>query len=181
MTDAEIERRRIMNLTRIVARGLEACTREGREGDFELEILLTGPHGKAVALGILEFAPQTRLAVKRNARLWHPFGGVEHLLIDLISDRSRLGILRVKNLLEAGWNPNYSLPGTGRTALMQVMNNWTPENRTLVALLLAAGADTTKPSAAGTTVYDDAPTVMRDFIRSTLKDLRQDPTGKKCA
>jgi hypothetical protein len=171
----------MVNLTRIVARGLEACTREDREADTELEILLTGPHGKYVVLGILEFALQTKAALKRSARLWHPFGGKEHLLIDLVADRSRIGILRVKNLLEAGWSPNYSLPGTGRTALMQVMNNWTPENRTLVSMLLAAGADTTKPSAAGTTVYDSAPTVMRDFIRNTLQELHQDPTGKKCA
>lgn len=181
MDDGQIERARMRNLTRVIARALEACTADGPEADAELKILLNGPHAKPVVLGILEFAPQTRAAVKRGAPLWQPFGGKEYLLYELVADRSRLGLVRVKNLLDAGWDPNHALPGTGRTALMQVVNGWADSNRTLVAMLLAAGADTTQASASGITVFDDAPTVMREFIRTALADLKQDPTGRKRA
>jgi len=181
MDDAQSERARMRNYTRIIARALDACTSDRPEAGTELEFLLSGPHARPVVLGILEFLPQTKAALKRGARLWLPFGGKEYLLYELATDRSRLGLLRIKNLLEAGWDPNHALPGTKRTALMQAINGWTPENRTLVAMLLAAGADTTQASASGMTVFDDAPTVMRAFIDSALKDLKQDATGRKRA
>ena len=181
MGDAEIERARMRNYTRIIARALDACTSDSQESGAELEFLLTGPHAKSVVLGILEFLPQTKAALKRGARLWLPFGGKEYLLYELVADRSHLGITRVKHLLEAGWDPNLALPGTKRTALMQVVNGWAPVNRELVSMLLAAGADTTQASASGMTVFDDTPTVMREFIRATLDGLKQDPTGRKRA
>jgi hypothetical protein len=181
MDDAEIERARLRNLTRVIARALDACTTDSQDAGAELEFLLSGHHAKHVVLGILDFLPQTKAALKRGARLWLPFGGKEYLLYELVSDRSRLGVVRVKNLLEAGWDPNHALPGTKRTALMQVVNGWAPVNRELVAMLLAAGADTTQASASGMTVFDDTPTVMREFIRTTLTELKQDPTGRKRA
>ncbi|HEV2111053.1 MAG TPA: hypothetical protein VGT99_06855 [Gammaproteobacteria bacterium] len=178
MDDAEIERKRIQNLARVIARALEACTRADKAGDLELEMLLTGPHAKAVTLGILEFAAQTSQAVSRGARLWQAFGGKENLLYDLVADRSRLGIHRVKNLLDAGWDPNLAQPGTGRTALMQVVNNWTPENRTLVSMLIAAGADPKLASASGQTVLESAPLTMRNFIQALVMDVKQDTTNR---
>lgn len=181
MDDARIERERMRNYTRVIARALDACTSDSQEAGAELEFLLNGPHAKPVVLGILEFLPQTKAALKRGARLWLPFGGKEYLLYELVADRSRLGLTRVKHLLEAGWDPNLALPGTKRTALMQVVNGWTPMNRELVAMLLAAGADATQASASGMTVFDDTPTVMREFIRTTLSNLKQDPTGRKRA
>jgi len=179
MDDAEIERQRIQNLARVIARALEACARADKPGDIELEMLLTGPHAKAVTLGILEFAVQTSQAISRGARLWLPFGGEENLLYDLVADRSRLGIHRVKNLLDAGWDPNLAQHGTKRTALMQVVNNWTPENRTLVSMLIAAGADPTIASASGQTVLESAPLAMRNFIQALLLDVEQDTTNRK--
>ncbi|MGE5624851.1 MAG: hypothetical protein ACM3ZT_04810 [Bacillota bacterium] len=181
MDDAEIERWRNKNLERVIARAIESCTADTPEDDAELKFLLGGPHGKPIALGILEFPAPARHAVRRGAPLWLPFGGKEYLLYELVTDRSDLGLARVKNLLDAGWDPNIALPGTGRTALMQVVNNSTPANRAMVALLLTAGADTTQASASGLTVFDDAPTVMREFIRAALDDLHRDPTGRKRA
>ena len=178
MTDAEIERQRIQNLARIISRALEACMRADKAGDADLEILLTGPHAKAVALGILEFQSETFQAVARGARLWLPFGSKENLLFDLAADRSRLGITRVKNLLDAGWDPNLVQEGTKRTALMQVVNNWTPENRTLVSMLIAAGADAKLASASGQTVLDSAPQTMRNFIQALMLDVEQDTTNR---
>lgn len=178
MTDAEIERKRIQNLARVISRALEACTRADKSGDADLEILLTGPHGRAVTLGILEFQPQTFQAIARDARLWLAFGSKENLLYDLVTDRSRLGIHRVKNLLDAGWDPNLVQPGTKRTALMQVVNNWTPENRTLVSMLIAAGADAKLASASGQTVLDSAPQTMRNFIQALIMDVEQDTTNR---
>ena len=178
MTDAEIERKRIANLTRVISRALDACGQMSREADAELEMLLTGPHAKAVALGILEFHTATAQAFARGARLWHPFGGKENLLYELVADRSDLGIKRVKNLLDAGWDPNLALPGSNRTALMQVANNSGSGNRTLVSLLLAAGADVKLTSVSGQTALDYAPLVMRNFISAFLMDVAQDTTNR---
>ncbi|HLW73946.1 MAG TPA: ankyrin repeat domain-containing protein [Gammaproteobacteria bacterium] len=169
MDDVAIESQRIANLTRIIARALEACEKPGTEADRELEMLLIGPHARTVALGILEFRSAALSAIKRGARLWLPFGGREHLLYELVSDRSYLGIQRVKNLLEAGWDPNLALPGSNRTALMQVANNWTPGNKEMAELLLAAGADASLASVSGQTALDYAPTIMRNFIKGYVK------------
>lgn len=178
MDDIEISRKRAANLTRVISRGLTACTQEGTEADRELEMLLTGPHARAVALGILEFQAATAKAVARGARLWLPFGDKANLLYELVSDKTELGIQRVKNLLDAGWDPNLRLPGSDRTALMQVTNNWAPNNRTLVSLLLAAGADAKLTSVSGQTALDYAPTVMRDYIRAFIRDVEQDTTNR---
>jgi hypothetical protein len=178
MDDAEIERKRAQNLARVISRALEACTRADKTGDADLEILLTGPHARVVTLGILEFQPQTFQAVARDARLWLPYGDKANLLYELVGDRSRLGLHRVKNLLDAGWDPNLTQTGTQRTALMQVVNNWTPENRTLVSMLLAAGADAKLASASGQTVLDSAPHTMRNFIQALVMDVEQDTTNR---
>lgn len=180
MNDAEIERKRAANLTRVISRGLQACTQANAQGDAELEMLLNGPHAKVVVLGILEFSAHTATALSRGGRLWLPFGGKEHLLYDLVADRSELGIQRVKNLLDAGWDPNLTLPGSGRTALMQVTNNWAEGNRALVSLLLAAGADAGMSSVSGQTALDYAPTVMRNYIRAFAAEaaVALDPTNR---
>lgn len=178
MDDAEIERKRNANLTRVISRGLTACTQANAQGDAELEMLMNGPHAKAVVLGILEFHAATLTAVARGVRLWLPFGAKENLLYDLVTDKSELGIQRVKNLLDAGWDPNLTLPGSGRTALMQVTNNWAAGNRAMVSLLLAAGADAGAASVSGQTALDYAPTVMRNYIRAMLNDVAQDTTNR---
>jgi len=178
MDDAEIARKRAANLTRVISRGLSACTQAGPQADAELEMLLTGPHAKAVALGILEFSAATAAALARGARLWLPFGAKENLLYDLVTDKSELGIQRVKNLLDAGWDPNLKMPGNQRTALMQITNSWAPGNRALVSLLLAAGADADATSVSGQTALDYAPTVMRNYIRAFLADVAQDTTNR---
>ena len=178
MDDVEISRMRSANLMKVVSRALGACEQADRDADAELEMLLTGPHAKAVVLGILEHHKATAKAVDRGARLWLPFGNKESLLYDLVADRSHLGIKRVKNLLDAGWDPNLALPGSMRTALMQVANNSGAENRTLVSLLLAAGADADLKSVSGQTALDYAPTVMRNFIGAFLMDVAQDTTNR---
>lgn len=178
MDDVEISRKRAANLTRVISRGLTACSQEGAAADTELEMLLAGPHAKAVALGILEFQSATAKAVARGARLWLPFGDKANLLYELVSDKTELGIQRVKNLLDAGWDPNLRLPGSHRTALMQVTHNWAPNNRTIVSLLLAAGADAGLTSVSGQTALDYAPTVMRDYIHAFIRDVEQDTTNR---
>ncbi len=178
MNDVEIERKRASNLTRVISRGLTACSQADAQGDADLEMLLNGPHAKVVVLGILEFSTATASAIARGARLWQPFGGKEHLLYDLVTDKSELGIQRVKNLLDAGWDPNHALPGSGRTALMQVTNNWAESNRAMVSLLLAAGADAGMSSVSGQTALDYAPTVMRNYIRAFAADVAQDTTNR---
>lgn len=178
MDDADIERMRARNQAKIAARALDACAHENAETDAELEILLNGPHARAVCLAILEVPAAIRAAVKRGVRLWLPFGGEENLLYELIADRSFTGIQRVKNLLDAGWDPNKAVPGTQRTALMQVATTWNPVNRDLVALLLAAGANIEIRSVGGQTALDYAPVAMRNFIRSFLMDMDQDTTNR---
>lgn len=178
MDDVEVSRKRAANLTRIVARGLSACSQEGPAADVELDMLLSGPHAKAVALGILEYPTATAKAVARGARLWLPFGHKANLLYELVADKSELGIARVKNLLDAGWDPNLKVPGSDRTPLMQVTHNWAPANRALVSLLLAAGADADLTSVSGQTALDYAPTVMRNYIRAFQEDVRQDTTNR---
>jgi len=178
MDDLEISRKRAANLTRIISRALTACSQEGTAADIELEMLLNGPHARVVALGILEFQSATSKAVARGARLWLPFGDKANLLYELVTDKSELGIQRVKNLLDAGWDPNLKIAGSDRTALMQVTNNWAPNNRTLVSLLLAAGADARLTSVSGQTALDYAPTVMRDYIHAFIRDVEQDTTNR---
>lgn len=168
----DIESQRAANLARIVSRGLEACQHPGREADSELDILLQGPHGRAIALGILDYAVTTTAAVKRGAKLWRPFGEKENLLYELVSDRSAIGLRRVKNLLDAGWDPNLTLPGNNRTALMRVTNNWTPGNKEMVEMLMAAGADATLTSVSGQSALDYAPTIMRNYINGYVTDPR---------
>lgn len=179
MDDAEIERLRARNRVKIAARAIDACAYDNPDTDAELEILLNGPHAKAVALAILESPIATRAALKRRVRLWLPFGSEESLLLyELIADRSFAGVTRVKNLLDAGWDPNRAVPGTQRTALMQVATAWNPVNRDLVALLLAAGANVELCSVGGQTALDYAPLAMRNFIRSFLMDMDQDTTNR---
>lgn len=178
MDDLEISRKRAANLTRVISRALTACSQEGAAADTELEMLLSGPHARVVALGILEFQSATSKAVARGARLWLPFGDKANLLYELVSDKSELGVQRIKNLLDAGWDPNLKLDGSHRTALMQVTHNWAPSNRAIVSLLLAAGADADLTSVSGQTALDYAPTVMRNYIQAFLRDVEQDTTNR---
>lgn len=178
MDDAEIERMRGRNLSRMTARALEACALDNPSTQAELDILLNGPHGKLVCLAILDVASATREAVRRHAPLWVPFGERAHLLCELVADHSIKGVIRVKNLLDAGWDPNLSLPGSSRTALMALTNGWNPMNRDLVALLLAAGADPEARSVGGQTALDYAPLPMRNFIHAFLLDMLQDTTNR---
>lgn len=179
MDDADIERMRARNQAKIAARALDACAHDTVDANADLEILLNGPHAKAVALAILENGSATRAAVKRGVRLWLPFGSEESLLLyELIADRTLAGMMRVKNLLDARWDPNRPVPGTQRTALMQVATTWNPVNRDLVAMLLAAGADVELRSVGGQTALDYAPLAMRNFIRSFVMDMDQDTTNR---
>lgn len=178
MDDAEIERLRARNLSKITARALDACAQQSAEADMELEILLNGPHAKPVAMAILDNPAATQNALQRGARLWLPFETEGHLLYELVADRSFNGVKRVKNLLDAGWDPNKTLPGTERTALMQVCTGWSDANRDLVALLLASGADVQAKSVGGQTALDYAPVPMRNFIHAFIMDMDQDTTNR---
>lgn len=178
MDDTEIERKRAANLTRIVGRGLNACAQENAAGDVELNMLLTGPHARIVALGILGSPSASAQAVARGARLWAPFGEKANLLYELVADRSEIGIQRVKNLLDAGWDPNLKIEGSNRTAIMQVTNSWSPSTRAMVSLLIAAGADVGSESVSGQTALDYAPTTMRNYIRAFIEEVKQDTTNR---
>ena len=174
--DAESMRRR--NAAKIAARALDACAHDKPETKVELEILLNGPHARAVGLALLDSAFACRTAIRREIPIWIPFGSKEQLLYDLMGDHSDEGMRRVKNLLDAGWDPNLALPGTSRTPLMQVTMAWNPRNRDLAAMLLAAGAKPEARSAGGQTALDYAPVAMRNFVQSFLLDMKQDTTNK---
>jgi hypothetical protein len=178
MDDAEIERMRTRNQSRMTARALEACALENPNTQAELDILLNGPHGMTVCLAILDVASATREAVRRCAPLWVPFGERANLLHELVADHTIKGVIRVKNLLDAGWDPNLSLPGSSRTALMSLTAGWNPTNRDLVALLLVAGADPELRSVGGQTALDYAPLPMRNFIHAFMMDMQQDTTNR---
>jgi hypothetical protein len=178
MDEAEIERLRAQNKSRIASRALAACSRENDDTTAELDILLNGQHAKEVALAILDVPAATRDAVRRRVPLWLPFGSEAHLLYELVTDRTIAGVIRVKNLLDAGWNPNLALPGSGRTALMHISTAWNDINRDLVAMLLAAGADADTKSAGGQTALDYAPLAMRNFIHAFQMDMEQDTTNR---
>jgi hypothetical protein len=178
MDDAEIEKLRSKNMAKLVSRALDACARENAETDNELEIMMQGQHGKPIVLALLEHAAATKAAVRRKVKLWMPFLAPENLLYELVNDRSDKGLRRIKNLLDAGWDPNHAMPGTLRTALMQVATAWNPVNRDLAAMLMAAGADPELKSVGGQTAMDYAPLSMRNFIRSFIEDLKQDTTNR---
>jgi len=178
MDEKEIERLRAQNKSRITSRALEACKRETADTQAELDILLNGQHAREVSLAILDVPAATREAVRRRIPLWLPFGTEAHLLYELVVDRTIVGIIRVKNLLDAGWNPNLALPGSGRTPLMHASTAWNDMNRDLVAMLLAAGADVEAKSAGGQTALDYAPLSMRNFIHAFLMDMDQDTTNR---
>lgn len=178
MDDAEIERLRARNMSKVTARALDACLKENEAAKVELEILLNGPHARVVVLAILEVATATQSAMRRGCELWKPFGPRESFLYELITDHSDAGVHRVKNLLDAGWDPNLAMEGTQRTALMQVTNAWNPINRDLAAMLLAAGADPEARSVGGQSALDFAPVSMRNFIQSFLRDMEQDTTNR---
>ena len=174
--DAESMRRH--NAAKIAARALDACAHDTPDTKVELEILLKGPHGRAVGLAILDSAFACRAAIRRGIPVWMPFGSREQLLYDLVGDHSNESMKRVKNLLDAGWDPNLAISGTHRTPLMQVTMAWNPRNRDLTALLLAAGAKPDARSAGGQTALDYAPLAMRNFIQHFVKDLEQDTTNR---
>lgn len=178
MDDAEIERMRAKNITKVTARALDACLKENEAAKVELDILLNGPHGRVVVLAILEVTTAAQSAMRRGCELWKPFGPKESFLYELITDHSDTGVRRVKNLLDAGWDPNLAMDGTQRTALMQVTNAWNPVNRDLAAMLLAAGANPEARSVGGQTALDFAPVSMRNFIQSFLRDMEQDTTNR---
>ncbi|MFI4968447.1 MAG: hypothetical protein ACHQAU_06920 [Gammaproteobacteria bacterium] len=178
MTDADIESLRAKNMTKVTSRGVEACLKDNEASRVELEILLNGPHAKAVVLAILDISSATQAAMKRVAPLWRPFGPKENFLYELVTDRSDQGLRRVKNLLDAGWDPNLKVDGTQRTALMQVTNSWNPINRDFASLLLAAGADPDARSAGGQSCLDFAPVSMRNFVQNFLRDIEQDTTNR---
>jgi hypothetical protein len=176
--DAEIERMRAKNMSKVTARALDACLKDNEAAKVELDILLSGPHGKLVVLTILDVAAATQAALRRGAELWKPFGPRESFLYELVTDHSDLGVRRVKNLLDGGWDPNLAVEGTQRTALMQVTNAWNPANRDLAAMLLAAGANPEARSVGGQSALDFAPVSMRNFIQSFLRDMEQDTTNR---
>jgi hypothetical protein len=178
MTDADIEQLRARNMTKVTSRGVDACLKDNEASRVELEILLNGPHAKAVVLAILDVSTATQAAMKRIAPIWRPFGPKENFLYDLVTDRSDQGVRRVKNLLDAGWDPNLKVDGTQRTALMQVTNSWNPINRDYAAMLLAAGADPEARSAGGQSCLDFAPVYMRIFVQNFLRDIEQDTTNR---
>src|SRR5262245_57911923 len=140
MDDAEIERLRAKNMNKVTQRALDACLKDTEASKVELDILLAGPHAQACVLAILDVAAAAQMAMRRALPLWKPFGPKQNFLYELITDHSDTGVRRVKNLLDAGWDPNLTIEGTNRTALMQVTNAWNPTNRDLAAMLLAAGA-----------------------------------------
>jgi hypothetical protein len=176
--DAEIERQRSKNITKVTSRGVDACLKDNEAARVELEILLSGPHARAVVLAILDLAAATQAAMKRNVPLWQPFGPKANFLYELVTDRTDQGVRRVKNLLDSGWDPNQTIEGTQRTALMQVTNSWNPTNRDYAAMLLAAGAKPEMRSAGGQTCLDFAPVSMRNFVQNFMRDIEQDTTNR---
>src|ERR1700749_3583445 len=117
MTDAEIERLRAKNMNKVTQRALDACLKDNEASKVELDILLAGPHARACVLAILDNATAALTAMKRALPLWRPFGPKENFLYELVTDRTDQGVRRVKNLLDAGWDPNLTIDGTNRTAL----------------------------------------------------------------
>lgn len=178
MTDAEIERLRAKNMNKVTQRALDACLKDNEASRVELEILLSGPHARACVLAILDNATAAQTAMKRALPLWRPFGPKENFLYELVTDRTDQGVRRVKNLLDAGWDPNLTIDGTNRTALMQVTNSWNPVNRDYAAMLLAAGAKPDMRSAGGQTCLDFAPVSMRNFVQNFMRDIEQDTTNR---
>ena len=178
MDDAEIERLRNKNMTKVTSRGVDACLKDSEAARVELDILLNGPHARAVVLAVLDVSAAVQNAMKRNVQLWQPFGPKENFLYELVTDRTDQGVRRVKNLLDVGWDPNMRVEGTLRTALMQVTNSWNPTNRDFAAMLLAAGADPEARSAGGQTALDFAPVSMRNFVQSFIRDIEQETTNR---
>ena len=178
MDDAEAERLRARNIHKVTQRALDACLKDTDASMAELDILLAGPHRQACVLAILDVAAATQKALRRAAPLWKPFGPKENFLYELVTHRTDNGVRRVKNLLDAGWDPNLTIEGTHRTALMQVTNAWNPVNRDFAAMLLAAGAKPGMQSAGGQTCLDFAPVPMRNFVQNFMRDIEQDTTNR---
>ena len=178
MTDAEVERLRAKNMNKVTQRVLDACLKDNEASKVELDILLAGPHAQACVLAILDVSAATQMAMRRALPLWKPFGPKQNFLYELVTDRSDAGVRRVKNLLDAGWDPNQTIEGTNRTALMQVTNAWNPTNRDYAAMLLAAGAKPEMQSAGGQTCLDFAPVSMRNFVQNFMRDIEQDTTNR---
>ena len=177
MDNTDIQDLRNRNAAKIAARALDACAHDKPETQVELDILLKGPHAKAVGMAILDSAFATRAALRRSIPIWLPFGNREQFLYDLVGDHTDEGMRRVKNLLDAGWDPNLAMPGTHRTPLMQVTMAWNPRNRDIAAMLIAAGAKVDARSAGGQTALDYAPVAMRNFIQHFMQDMEQDTTN----
>jgi hypothetical protein len=178
MTDADVERLRAKNMNKVTQRALDACLKDNEASKVELDILLAGPHAQACVLAILDVSTATQMAMRRALPLWKPFGEKQGFLYELVTDRSDQGVRRVKNLLDAGWDPNLTIEGTNRTALMQVTNSWNPINRDYAAMLLAAGAKPEMQSAGGQTCLDFAPVSMRNFVQNFMRDIEQDTTNR---
>lgn len=178
MDDAEAERLRARNISKVTKRALDACLKYSDTSRAELEILLAGPHGQACVLAILDVAAATQTVMRHAVALWKPFGPKENFLYELVTHRTDNGVRRVKNLLDAGWDPNLTIEGTQRTALMQVTNAWNPVNRDFAAMLLAAGAKPEMQSAGGQTCLDFAPVSMRNFVQNFMRDIEQDTTNR---
>ena len=178
MDDAEAERLRAQNISKVTRRALDACLKDTEASRVELDILLAGPHGQACVLAILDVAAATQTAMRRAVAIWKPFGPKENFLYELVTHRTDNGVRRVKNLLDAGWDPNLVIEGTHRTALMQVTNAWNSVNRDFAAMLLAAGAKPGMQSAGGQTCLDFAPVSMRNFVQNFMRDIEQDTTNR---
>lgn len=178
MDDADIQSMRQRNTSKLVKRALQACIQSGEESLAELVTMLNGHHAQAVVLAILDDAPASRAAIRRDVPLWLPYSARANLLYELITDQSDRGVRRVKNLLDGGWDPNLAVEGTLRTPLMQVTNAWNPTARDLAAMLLAAGANPDVRSVGGQTALDFAPVSMRNFIQSFVRDIEQDTTNR---
>ena len=178
MDSPDVQAMRNRNAAKIAARALDACAHDKPETTVELDILLKGPHAEAVAHAIIDSAFAVRAAIRRGIQFWVPLGAKEQLLYDMMDDRTDVGMLRVKNLLDGGWDPNLAISGTLRTPLMQVTMAWNPRNRDLAAMLLAAGANPDARSAGGQTALDYAPVAMRNFVQSFMRDIEQDTTNR---
>src|SRR4051812_29124840 len=115
MDDAEIARQRAKNINKVTQRALDACLRNDEASKVELDILLAGPHAQACVLAILDVATAAQMAMRRALPIWKPFGQKQNFLYELVTDRTDQGVRRVKNLLDAGWDPNLIMEGTHRT------------------------------------------------------------------
>ena len=173
----DMENARLADLQSLKTRLTYLCVAGDESTKHHANEILRGKTGKELVRVLLLDKVLVGKALEQGFDLAAPYGSFGQLMVTLVEEPSRDGLLRLTNLLECGGDANASHPQTGRTPLMQAVRKWSAFNRDRVDRLLKHGADPERQDFAGKSAFDYAPMQMVKYIQHRLNVMAEPPVG----